>query len=249
MKREEAVSEVIGTILVLAITVVLFAAVFFYVQQFPLASPSEQITVYPEISYNPESHVLFENLSVKAGSIILRSETYLIVIINNVEHTNQLTNITILSPYGSTSRYLEPGDSIQWNSTSIRADVTDNSTVTSILFYKPSSQVLWQSKNNLSSQQSISAFYVTPSPIIANKSYTIVIQVNTFDPNGTEVYLNLTSLYGTEFNTSMSLYRTSGDSAIFYYYGNSPHSLPVNCFAYVTVITGGIALKSELDLS
>ena len=67
IRREEAVSEVVGTILILAITVVLFAAIFFYVQQFPLANPSQQVTVYPEISYNPASGILYENITLKAG--------------------------------------------------------------------------------------------------------------------------------------------------------------------------------------
>ncbi|MEM0135509.1 MAG: type IV pilin N-terminal domain-containing protein [Thermoplasmatales archaeon] len=248
VKEEEAVSEVIGTILVLAITIVLFAAIFFYVQQFPLANPSEQITVYPEISYNIHSEVLYENLTIKAGSILQKSDTYLIILINNIEHTESLNNIKIVSPYGNSSAYLEPGDVVMWNSSSIGITVPANSSINSILFYKPSNQVLWESKNMLSNQILISSLYAIPYPLQGNKSFEIVVIMETYDPNGTSVYLNLTSLYGREFNVSMSLYSYSGNSATFYYYGLSPNIIPKNSTAYVTASSDGVILNSELNL-
>ena len=149
IKNEEAVSEVVGTILILAITVVLFATVFVYVQQVPLATAPEQVTIYQEISYDANSHVLYENLSDKGGSILLRSETYLIVLVNNVEYSSVLTSLQVSDPYGNASKYFEPGDSILWNSSSIGAKVSNGSKINSILFYKSTNQVLWQSENDL----------------------------------------------------------------------------------------------------
>ena len=37
-------------------------AVFVYAQQFPLATTSKQITVVQQLSYNIDTHTLFENL-------------------------------------------------------------------------------------------------------------------------------------------------------------------------------------------
>ncbi|MGC8561989.1 MAG: type IV pilin [Thermoplasmata archaeon] len=249
VRREEAVSEVVGTILVLAITIVLFAAVFFYIQQFPLANPSEQVTVYPEISYNPHSQILYENITLKAGSILPRSNTYFIVIINNKEFTTPTTNIKLGSPYNNSSIYLEPGDVLMWNSSLTGVTIPENSSVTSFLFYKPSSQILWQSKYVVSSQLSISSFYVTPFPVKPDTSFEIVLDVETYDPNGTTAYLNLSSLYGSNFNVSMHLYSTSVSTVTFYFYGSSPDVVPANSTAYVTVNANGMIQNSELILS
>ena len=159
IKDEEAVSEVVGTILILAITVVLFTTVFVYIQQVPLAKAPEQATIYQEISFDANSHVLYENLSDKGGSILLRSETYLIVLVNNVEYSSVLTSLQISDPYGNTSKYFEPGDSILWNSSSVGAKVSNTSKINSILFYKSTNQVLWQSENDLSVQYLLTNFF------------------------------------------------------------------------------------------
>ena len=249
IRREEGVSEVIGTILILAITVVLFAAIFFYVQQFPLANPSQEVAVSPEISYNPESRIIYENITLKAGSILPMSDTYLIVIINNREFSTSATNLKVQSPYSNSSIYLEPGDVLMWNSSSTGISIPENSTVTSFLFYKPSSQVLWQSKYFITSELSVSSFYSTPYPLKPDASFEIVLEVETFDPNGTYAHLNLTSLYGSNFNVSMSLYSSSGNSATFYFYGTSPSVVPDNSTAYVTVDSEGMSITSELILA
>ncbi len=248
IKEEDAVSEVVGTILVLAITIVLFAAVFVYVQNFPLATPSEQITIDSEISYNPTTHILYENLTDQAGSPLLRSQTFLLIMINTVEHSSVLSSVNIETPYGNPSRYLVPGDEILWNSSSLKLNESGNFTVISYLFYKPSNQIVWQSKNYLSNQISINAFYVVPFPIKANDPYTIVIQVNTFDPNSTIVNLNLSSLYGFPVNKTMNLYYVSGDTASFYYEGISPSSIPDNSSANAFATCGATSASSELYL-
>ena len=59
----------------------------------------------------------------------------------------------------------EPGDTITWNSSYVGATVRENSSINSMLLYRPSNQVLWQSMNNVSSGLSISVFYVNPSSI------------------------------------------------------------------------------------
>ncbi|MCL4450575.1 MAG: type IV pilin N-terminal domain-containing protein [Candidatus Thermoplasmatota archaeon] len=249
IRREEAVSEVVGTILILAITVVLFAAIFFYVQQFPLANPTQQVAVYPEISYNPDSRILYENITLKAGSILPRSDTYLIVVINNREFSTPATNLKVQSPYSNSSIYLEPGDVLMWNSSSIGINIPENSSVTSFLFYKPSSQVLWQSKYITTGELSISSFYATPDPLKPDASFEIVLEVETFDPNGTSANLNLTTLYGYNLSVSMNLYSTSGNFVTFYFYGNSPHVLSDNSTAYVTVHSNGMLVHSVIILT
>ncbi len=247
--EEEAVSEVVGTILVLAITVVLFSAVFVYVQQFPLATTSKQITVVQQLSYNVNTHTLFENLTDKSGSILLRNDTYFVVLIDNHEYSTNLANLRVKSPYENSSSLFEPGDTITWNSSYVGATVRENSSINSMLLYRPSNQVLWQSINNVSSGLSISVFYVNPSPIKANGTFTIFVQINTFDPNGTTAYLNLTSLYGMAYNKSMNVYSLSENELNFYFEGIAPSSIPSYSMAKLYVSCDDISVNSEINLS
>ncbi len=247
-KKEEAVSEVVGTILVLAITIVLFLAVFAYVQHFPLATPSEQLTIYQEISYDPVSQVVTEKLSDKTGSILSTSETFLIVLINGVSYSKPIGSLHIYSPYGNNSDFLQPGDTITWNSSFTGVRVENNSTINSVLFYKPSNQVLWQSSNTISDQLSISAFYVTPSPIRANASFTVVVQVSTFDAANTDAHLNLSSLYGTGMNVTMYAYATSGSIVSFYFTGKATSSVHSYSLITVFVETDGVTASSQIDV-
>ncbi|MCL5789065.1 MAG: type IV pilin N-terminal domain-containing protein [Candidatus Thermoplasmatota archaeon] len=248
IKEEDAVSEVVGTILVLAITIVLFAAVFVYVQAFPLAVPPKQVTIDSEISYDPSSHILYENLSDMAGSPLLKSETFLLVMINGVEHSIPLSSakVVIISP--GISNYIEPGDKILWNFSPLILNSSDTITVSSYLYYKPSNQILWQTSSYISGQISIGALYLIPSQIGANSSFTVIVQVDTFDPNATTVSLNLSSLYGFYVDREMSLYYISGNVSGFYYEGISPPSLPANFAIVATAFCGNVSASSELQI-
>lgn len=247
-RKEEAVSEVVGTILVLAITIVLFLAVFAYVQHFPLATQSEQVTIYQELYYDPVSMVVTEKLSDKTGSILPTGETFLIVLINGTAYSKPISSLQIYSPYGNNTGLLKPGDIITWNSSFTGVSVANDSTISSILFYKPSNQVLWQSRNVISDQLSISAFYVTPSPIRANETFTVIVQVSTFDTTDTSAHLNLTSLYGTGMNVTMDAYSTSGSVESFYYTGKAPPTIHSNSFITAFVEADGVSTISQIDV-
>jgi flagellin-like protein len=244
IKYEEGVSEVIGTILILAITVILFSAVFVYLQQLPPAQTSEQITVSQEISFNSSSHTLYENITEKTGSILQRSGTYLTILINGKGYTDVISSLEITDPYGNSSGNFEPGDTIHWSSLSRGINVPGNSVVHSILFYKPTNQIVWQTQNNLSDTLSITAAYYYPSPLVANSSFTITVQVFTLDVGGTHVYLNLTSFYGNYFNRSMIPYGVSGNLANYFYSMTAPSLI---ARSYEVVIYASSSNVSETE--
>ena len=241
VKYEEGVSEVIGTILILAITVILFSAVFIYLQQLPPAQTSEQITVSQEISFNSSSHTLYENITEKTGSILQRSGTYLTILINGKGYTDVISSLEITDPYGNSSGNFEPGDTIHWSSLSRGINVPGNSVVHSILFYRPTNQIVWQTQNNLSDVLSITAAYYYPSPLIANSSFTFTVQVFTLNVAATHVYLNLISPQGGNSNRSMILYDVSGNLADYFYSATSQSHISSGYEAVIFATSPGVS--------
>lgn len=246
--REEAVSEVIGTILILAITVILFAAVFAFVQHIPPAGETDQITLSSDTYYNPISHHLFENMTVETGSTLLSNQSYIILTVNGKVYSVAVSSLKIVGPSLGGHAYIVPGDTIEWNSSDVGVELTNNTSVHFMIYYRPSGQILWQFESFLASQISISSLYSSPSPIIAGEDFTVVVEVNTYDPNGTVAYLNLTSLYGVSTNVSMKAYSISGETLTLYYVGMAPQQIPAKSYALVFVSADGYNIKSVLPL-
>lgn len=239
VKSEEGVSEVVGTILVLAVTVVLFSTVFAYVQYIPAANIPQQVVLFPEFSLNGREHILYVNLTEKAGSILVRNAAYLMIFINGKEYTNSLTSLQVTGPInGGSDKYFGPGDTVHWNSKIESIEISDNSTFYSLLFYKASNQTLWKSQNYTGNQISVISAYSIPFPLVKKQQFTIVVQIFTLDTSSTSVKVNLTSLFGNNTNESMISYLVSGNLLTYYYSTIAPTRIPANASALVYLESG-----------
>ncbi len=249
IRREEGVSEVVGTILVLAITVVLFSAVFVYVSQIHRPVAPQLINVNSEIYFDGRSGILYENVTEVSGSVLSRDGAYLMVFINGTEASYPSSSLPITGPQGNETDHLGPGDTIHWNSGLLDVGVSANSSFKSELFYEPSNQVLWQSQNYALNEFSITSEYVTPFPVLPGKSFTLVIEISALDSSSLSVFVNLTSLFGNATNSSMHLFSSSGNQYTYYYSVVAPMNVPPGSHAEIYAISGKSSQRAEVDLS
>ncbi|MEM0167943.1 MAG: type IV pilin N-terminal domain-containing protein [Thermoplasmatales archaeon] len=141
IRHENGVSEVFGTILIIAITVVLFSSIFVYVEQIPRATPPVQIYFNSEVGYSP-SGTMYENITDEGGSIVQISSVNLILLIGKEVLRFPLDELNV-TPH---SNYLEPGDTIHFSYSLAGEQI---SSVESIIEYAPTGQVLWESSYSL----------------------------------------------------------------------------------------------------
>ena len=152
--RENGVSEVIGTLLILAITVALFATVFTFVNTMPRATSDVQVTFYPE--YNPEynGHSNFYlNLTLVSGTPLRTSGIVCVLIVPGNSPKNTFSSANPNSgwviPKGN---YIYPGNG---PSSTIYFRVTQSlpsGNYYAYIYYKYTNQILWQM-----------SFYIPPS--------------------------------------------------------------------------------------
>ncbi|MGC8645305.1 MAG: type IV pilin N-terminal domain-containing protein [Thermoplasmata archaeon] len=150
VNEEDGVSEVIGTILILAITVVLFSAVFAYVDQIPKASSPVQVYFSSNLSYDHSTGVLYENVTDEGGSIILRNSTYFVVFTSNKVYRFSVGALNVTAQHSHHPSYLEPGDTLHWSSVLLPGGEVYGEFKTMIQ-YVVTGQVLWEASYNLSS--------------------------------------------------------------------------------------------------
>ncbi|MEM0141621.1 MAG: type IV pilin N-terminal domain-containing protein [Thermoplasmatales archaeon] len=146
VKTEDGVSEVVGTILILAVTVVLFSSIFVYVEQIPRATPPVQVYFSSSVHYSPSSDLIYENITDEGGSVILRDSTVLIIFIGSDVLRFPLDRLNVTSQEGHTSAYLEPGDTIHWSGSLANFNASQ---LKSLIQYAPTGQVLWQSSYSI----------------------------------------------------------------------------------------------------
>jgi flagellin-like protein len=249
VKGEDGVSEIIGTILVLAITVALFSTVFAYIQYIPPATVPEQVTISPSVSLDGADHVLYLNLTENTGSIIARSSTFLMVFIDGREYPTSIASLPMTGPSYSSQKDFGPGDTINWESTFAGITVQDNATFYALLFYKPSSQTLWRSQTFSADEVSIVSAYFYPSPLVPGSQYEIVVDVITLDLPLLKVSANLTTLYNVTTNVTMPQYIVTGNSVTLVYSSTAPDVIPKNASAVIYVQCGPSTSSSIIQLS
>ncbi len=243
VQREEAVSEVVGTILILAITVALFATVFTYTQHIPPPSKTSQTIIYPSISLS--GNHIYLNLSDRGGSTYASNETYLIVNTNGSTHSFLLYIITGKGSFG-------PGDNIYLNGSKFDLNISNGSSFYVLLFSKQFNSIIWQSQNFIGKSLSVLNVQVVPSPIIPSQSFTVIADVYTLSPSSTVVRLNLPSSFitsGGSSNISMNKYPTTGNIVQYYAEYTSPVSIPASAFANVTAYIPSSGIKAYDNVS
>ncbi|MEM0138667.1 MAG: type IV pilin N-terminal domain-containing protein [Thermoplasmatales archaeon] len=138
IRPENGVSEVVGTILIIAITVILFSSIFVYVEQIPRPTLPVQVYFSSEVSYSA-SDIMYENITDEGGSIVQLSSLTLVLLIGKDVLRFPLDELSV-TPHQSS--YLEPGDTIHFSYSLAGEQI---SSVESIIEYAPTGQVLWES--------------------------------------------------------------------------------------------------------
>jgi len=150
VRGEAGVSEVVGTILILAITVVLFTAVFAYVSQIPKTSSPVQIYFSSTLSYSNSTGIIYENVTDEGGNIVLRNNTDFIVMTAGNIYRFSSWDLYVTSQFPHPSSYLEPGDTIHWSSVLLDGKKLSGELRTMIQ-YTITGQILWEATYNISS--------------------------------------------------------------------------------------------------
>ncbi len=240
--REEGVSEVVGTILILAITVALFATVFAYVQHVPSPSKTPSVIIFPSIAVS--NNILYLNLTDKGGSTFLSNDTFLIVNSNGNTHSFLLYDLTKKSTFG-------PGDTAYLNGSENNLEVNSGSSLSFILFSKQYNSIVWKSQNFIGNNLLIVNVQVTPSPIIPGQSFTVLAYLYTLSPSSTHVYLNLNPSFNSPpspVNISMIPIPSSGNFVEYYVTFSAPLLLPTNPYANVTAYSQGQSSFENISL-
>jgi len=240
--REEGVSEVVGTILILAITVALFATVFMYTQHIPAAQKAAQVIIYPNIYI--DNGTLFVNLSDKGGTILSGNSTYLIIDANGTIHSYLVYQLSKIMGNNILTRY-GPGITLHFNSSNT-FKVSENSTFSIILFSKQYNSILWKSQSYSSSNIFIVYAYSTPAQISPGEYFTIYAQVYTLQPSRTYASLNLSTLFGKGIDNNVTMQTLSVEGNIKLFYGTfvSPSFIPSKPTAEITSWISGTNMKS-----
>ncbi len=253
--REEGVSEVIGTILVLAITVVLFTTVFVYVQHIPSAQKSAQISIIPNFIVTNGS--LYITLNDKSGTPLDINNTYFSVMINGTVYSSTLAGLAsqVNSGLTSSNGYFNAGNILWWNSTGRGITITQNTTYGALIFSKQYNQIMWQSQNYFTSflnSFGIISAYTSPYPIIPSQYFDIFVQVySTSFANATYVYGNISTLNGSRSLDNVSFLLLSGQGNIKTYYTSlqAPSFIPSNASARIIASSLGQKRYDNLTLS
>ena len=251
--REEGVSEVIGTILVLAITVVLFTTVFIYVQHIPSAQKSAQISIIPNFLITDGN--LNITLNDKSGTPLDVNNTYLSVVIGGSVYSATLAALSKQLNSGLTisNGYFVPGGTLWWNSSGRDITINPNTTYGALIFSKQYNQIMWQSQNYFTSFANsfgIISAYSSPTPIVPSQYFDVFVQVYSTS-NAVSVYGNFSSLNGSKSLDNMSFQLLSGQGDIKTYYTTllAPSSIPPSATANITAVSLGQKRFDNLSLS
>jgi len=187
----QGVSEIIGNILILAITVVLFTSILWFVSSMP--GPAEKVYTdfTPKLQVDPISGTAYANLTHKGGNTLEDYRTNIYLFVNN----NPIS--LHLSDGGITSGQWSTGTTWSYKLTGVSL-----STVISVMIVDPEANtVVYQASLLGGSQAAMSQPIVgdrgmDPSPTYAGNKVTFYASI--FDPDGkldrSSVTLNATSI-------------------------------------------------------
>jgi len=192
-RKEKGVSEVLGSILILLITVVLFSSVFYYVSTMP--TPKSQIYAQFDaslqlvnVSKNGQYYT-YANITVKnmGGESLVDWRTMFIVVIDFTAKQHMLSWINISKqPFDKDGKFSQ-GESFYYNSSWDNLTVNPYSDISVSLYDKSNGKVIWSAhlKGRANLPPVLISLTSSPSPIILNKRATLRAII--FDPDNPDV--------------------------------------------------------------
>ncbi|MCX8174249.1 MAG: type IV pilin [Thermoplasmata archaeon] len=190
-KAVKGVSSVIGTFLVLVITVVLFSTVFAWVQTFPTPQPRVNTEFNAEVWYESAGTGYYSNINLTqvAGETNPTSQIRIVI-----ETENGTRFYLTPADGGITGQYWELGMMWKWKSTTLFT-IPQNLTVQVINTVK--NLLFWQKLiivNNIWYPPLIQASGSSPNPVVAGNTFRIWADIYDSDLNPDSVYADLTRL-------------------------------------------------------
>jgi len=176
LKKEKGVSEVIGTLLILAITVTLFSSVFYYVSTIPTPTPQ----VYSSFSYNYNintNSTMDLTVTNTGGQALMLSSTQLMLVFQNNKGTKVITHMLSEKNFSSqiNSSYFGVGKSFTYHSWWDNVSgITYLTTIYVYLIDKQNSQIVWYTvlQGSLPTVKVVGFSYL-PSPLKANSTQSV----------------------------------------------------------------------------
>ncbi|NPA75568.1 MAG: type IV pilin, partial [Euryarchaeota archaeon] len=200
MRKEKGVSEVLGSILVLLITVTLFSSVFYYINTIPTPKQGTYSEFNAKIQFFNESGSTYVNITVEnvGGESIKVSTTMFIVAIDLSVDRHMLTE------FGNQSfvkdGWFSQGESFFYNSSWYGQTATPQSNIEIMLYDTSTQQVIWTAKlhGSYNMPPVLVSVFSNPTPIVLGKYATISAII--FDPDTAQsisdykVWIDLSSL-------------------------------------------------------
>ncbi|NPA75473.1 MAG: type IV pilin, partial [Euryarchaeota archaeon] len=184
--KEKGVSEVLGSILVLLITVTLFSSVFYYINTIPAPKSGTYAEFDATLQMVEEHGKYYANITLKnmGGESLNNGKTMLVIVIDATVDRHMLTE------FGNQSfakdNYFSQGEEIIYNSSWFHIPATPVSTISIMLYDKSTSQVIWE--ENLQGKISMPGVLVgvmsNPTPILLGKRATITAIIANPNPGG-----------------------------------------------------------------
>lgn len=212
-RKDSGVSEIIGDILILGITVVLFTSIFFYVSAIP--TPSSQTyadfhaTVSGDVPYGATT-VAYLNITHLGGQSLNAATTSIVVQVNQTATVYLMVQGNAVNSAGR----LIPWTSSSWGANQVwsvnSTGVNSGSVVSVTIINKASNSVVWSTVLSGVSTISIPVIqnaYASPNPVMPGRNVTVIASVL-----GNVKYVNASVYY---LNNAVGTLRLTGANGIY----------------------------------
>ncbi len=197
-RSRSGVSDIIGNLLILAITVTLFSSIMFYVANMPEPAEATFTDLEPSLSNTLDDDSIWVNVTHKGGQTLKNWTTGIYLFVNGTfDHELHVND-------GGLTNNWKTGDVWRYN-----LQLTGDLTSLSIMIVdKDTNSIVWQADllggvSGIELAPIIGMRYTSPSPGMANETLTVFVRV--MDPNDdniTDVHLDL-SVLGLTDNLTM----------------------------------------------
>ncbi|MHC1710467.1 MAG: type IV pilin N-terminal domain-containing protein [Methanomassiliicoccales archaeon] len=189
-RSRSGVSDIIGNLLILAITVTLFSSIMFYVANMPEPAEATFTDLEPSLSNIQDDSTIWVNVTHKGGQTLKGWSTGIYIFVNGT-----------LTPALSVG---DGGVGEDWKTGEVwrfKVNFSNEITGLSIMIVdKDTNSIVWQTDllggvTNIQLPPIIGTRYTSPSPGLENRSMVLYVQV--MDPNDdniTGVYADMTAL-------------------------------------------------------
>ncbi len=212
-RKDSGVSEIIGDILILGITVVLFTSIFFYVSAIP--TPNSQTyadfhaTVSGDVPYGATT-VAYLNITHLGGQSLNAATTSIVVQVNQTATVYLMVQGNAVNSAGR----LIPWTSSRWGANQVwsvnSTGVNSGSVVSVTIINKASNSVVWSTVLSGVSTISVPVIqdaYASPNPVMPGRNVTVIASVL-----GNVKYVNASVYY---LNNAVGTLRLTGANGIY----------------------------------